>query len=149
MRDFRLFLIALITCGLFLAGCSSTPTYNPTVFDYQIDEERVAQTKVKTVVIPHVNLGGPSRNYLQKEEARIDAMVQSYLKEKGYKVLPQRQFKQHWNTAVRAFGDPVEPTTGRVNMKTFAQIMQSVRDRMAEESKLDAFVFTDLVPIVL
>mgnify|MGYP001048628841 CR=1 FL=1 len=147
MRHLFYSLFALLTCSLLVAGCSSTPTYNPTVFDYQIDQERLAQSRVKTVVIPHVNLGGPSRNYLQKEEARIDGMVATYLKEQGYTVLPQRRFTQHWNNAVRAFGDPVEPTTGRVNMKTFAQIMQSVRDQMAQEGKLDAFVFTDLVEV--
>jgi hypothetical protein len=96
-------------------------------------------------VIPHVNLGTPSRNYLEDQAPRIDAQVTAYLKEHGYTVLPQREFTQHWNTAARAFGDPLDPTTGRVNMKTFAQIMQSVRDRFAETSDLDAFVFTDLV----
>ena len=81
------------------------------------------------------------------EEARIDGYVRSYLKENGYKVMPQREFKQHWNNGVRAFGDPVDPTTGKVNMKTFSQIMVSVRDRMSEETALDAFVFTDLVEL--
>jgi hypothetical protein len=98
------------------------------------------------VVIPHVNLGTPSRIYLDKEAPRIDGYVSVFLKENGYKVLPQREFKQHWNTAVRAFGDPVDPTTGKTNMKTFSQIMQSVRDQM-KDSGLDAFVFTDLIEL--
>ena len=132
---------------VLLAACSGAPTYNPTVFPYEIEEERLAGTKVKTVVIPHVNLGSPSRSYLEKEAPRIDGYVSVYLKENGYKVLPQRLFKQHYNNAVRAFGNPVDPTTGKVNMKTFSQIMQSVRDRMREETDLDAFIFTDLVEL--
>ena len=134
------------TAGLVLA-CSSTPTYNPTTFEYKLNEERMADSTVKTVIIPHVNIGGPSRSYLTKEAPRIDAMVATYLKENGYKVLPQRSFQQHWNTAVRAYGNPVDPTTGRANMKTYSQIMVSVRDRLREESDLDAFVFTDLVEL--
>lgn len=146
MRVFqiRLLFIALAT---MLAACSTTPSYNPTTFPFEMNEEKMAATTVKTVIIPHVNLGTPSRSYLEKEAPRIDGLVTSYLKENGYNVLPQREFKQHWNTAVRAFGDPVDPTTGKVNMKTFAQIMQSVRDQLQESSDLDAFVFTDLVEL--
>ena len=136
-------LVALLS----LAACSSGPSYNPTVFPFELDEERIAQDSIKRVVIPHVNLGVPSRNYLQREEPRIDGYVSTYLKDNGYKVIPQRIFKQHWNNAVLAFGDPVDPTTGKVNMKAFSQIMVSVRDRMVEENQLDAFVFTDLVEL--
>lgn len=147
MRHFRSLLGAAVVCvaALGLHACSSTPTYNPTVVQWEMDEERLAQTKIRTVIIPHVNLGPPSRNYLEREAPRIDGMVSSYLKEHGYEVLPQREFTRHWNTAVRAFGDPVDPTTGRVNMRTFVQIMQNVRDQLRETTNVDAFVFTDLV----
>ena len=128
-----------------LAGCSSTPTYNPPTFPYQLDQAKRDAHPIKTVVIAHINLGNQSRNYLEKEAPRIDAQVASYLKENGFKVLPQRDFEQHWNVAVRAFGNPVDPTSGKMNRKTFALIMQQVRDEMAGASKLDAFIFTDLV----
>ena len=137
--------LPIIALALCLAACSGAPTYNPTTFPYQIEQEKVDAASIKTVVIPHVNLGGVSRNYLEKEAPRIDAKVAAYLKENGYKVLPQRTFTQHWNTAVRAYGNPIDPTSGKVNRKTFSQIMFSVRDAMAQDSKLDAFVFTDLV----
>jgi len=149
MRQFtKLSRLATFTVlSLLLFACSGTPTYNPTTFPFEIDREKLTARKVDTVVIAHVNLGGFSRNYLEKEAPRIDGYVSTYLKENGFKVLPQREFTQHWNTAVRAFGDPVDPTTGKVNMKTFAQIMQSVRDQMAKTSDLDAFIFTDLVEL--
>lgn len=140
--------LALITiAALLMTACASGPTYNPTVFPFEMQEQRIADNPIKTVVIPHINLGTPSRNYLQREEPRIDGYVSTYLKNNGYKVLPQREFKQHWNNAVLAYGDPIDPTTGKVNMKTFSQIMVSVRDRMTEETDLDAFVFTDLVEL--
>ena len=140
-------LAAFATVSALLVACAGTPTYNPTTFPFEINEEILAANPVKTVVITHVNLGGVSRNYLEKEAPRIDADVTAYLRENGFKVLSQREFKQHWNTAVRAFGDPVDPTSGKVNMKTFAQIMQSVRDQMVKSSDLDAFIFTDLVEL--
>jgi hypothetical protein len=137
-------LLALLT---LLVGCSSTPTYNPTTFPFTIDQARLDAHPVKTVVIAHVNLGMQSRNYLDKEAPRIDSRVASYLKENGFKVLPQRDFEQHWNAAVRAYGNPVDPTSGKLNRKTFALIMTRVRDEMAKSTKLDAFIFTDLVEL--
>jgi hypothetical protein len=136
-----------LSLALLVAGCASTGGYNPTTFPYEIEEEKLAEKPLRTVVIPHVNLGTPSRNYLQKEAPRIDAFVSSYLKANGYKVIDQREFKQLWNTGTRAYGDPIDPTTGRANMKTFAQIMESVRDEMVKKHNLDGFVFTDLVEL--
>ena len=136
-----------MSLALLVAGCASTGGYNPTTFPYEIEEEKLAEKPLRTVVIPHVNLGTPSRNYLQKEAPRIDAFVGSYLKANGYKVIDQREFKQLWNTGTRAYGDPIDPTTGRANMKTFAQIMESVRDEMVKKHNLDGFVFTDLVEL--
>jgi len=130
-----------------LGACSGTATYNPTTFTYQIDQARLEAHPIKTVVIAHVNLGTQSRNYLEKEAPRIDAKVASYLKDNGFKVLSQRDFEQHWNAAVRAYGNPVDPTSGKLNRKTFAQIMHQVRDEMTRTGKLDAFIFTDLVEL--
>lgn len=132
-------------CVAVLSACSGTATYNPTVFPASIDQPRLDANPMKTVVIAHVDLGSQSRNYLEKEAPRIDAKVSEYLQENGFKVLPQRDFEQHWNTAVRAFGNPVDPTSGKINSKTFAQIMHQVRDELVASSKVDGFIFTDLV----
>jgi hypothetical protein len=43
------------------------------------------------------------------------------------------------------FGNPVDPTTGRVNSRTFSRIVQTVRDQIMESSNIDALVFTDLL----
>jgi hypothetical protein len=149
MRQFNILrrLAVFAALSVALLACSSTPTYNPTTYPFEIDKERLAADKISTVVIAHVNLGGVSRKYLEKEAPRIDAGVRSYLKENGFKVLPQRDFQQHWNAAVRAYGNPVDPSSGKTNMKAFVQIMQSVRDQMAKTTDLDAFIFTDLVEL--
>lgn len=143
----KLTLISTLASFLLVAACASGPSVNPTVFPFDIATESLAESPVKTVVIAHVNVGPPSRNYLDAPAPRIDAMLTTYLKDNGYTVLPQREFKARWNNAVRAFGDPIDPTTGRVNNKTFTQILASVRDRYAEEGQLDAFLFTDLVEL--
>ncbi len=143
---FRASLLIFAT-GLLVAACAGTPTYNPTTFPFELNEEKFAAADIKTVVIPHVNLGIPSRKYLEDEAPRIDGFVSAYLKENGYKVIKQREFEQLWGAAVRAYGDPVDPTTAKINMKTFAQIMTSIRDDMVEKFDLDAFVFTDLVEL--
>lgn len=128
-----------------VAACSSAPTYNPTVFQYEMDEARLSSLDIKRVVIAHVNIGNPSRNYLQTHEARVDKMVADYLKENGFEVLPTRIFEQEWKTALQVYGDVYDPTTGEVNRKTFALALIDVRDRLRERESLDAFVFTDLL----
>lgn len=139
------YIVALGFIAVLVTACATGGGYNPTTFQPEIESDRLAREPVRTVVIPHVNLGTPSRNYLEEVAPRIDARLTAYLKDNGFEVLPQREFRKHWSTAVRAYGDPVDPTTARVNMKTFAQIMQSVRDEFAREGELDAFLFTDLV----
>ncbi len=143
LRNLRQLISALLAMGL--VACSSGPSYNPTTFVAQYDKGTVASAKIKNVIITHVNISGPSRSYLERHEARIDARLAQRLKESGYKVLPQRLFTQEWNTAIRAFGDPFDPTTGRVNMKTFVLIMNSIKDQLIAKSNVDAFIFTDLI----
>ncbi|EED34298.1 hypothetical protein NOR51B_235 [Luminiphilus syltensis NOR5-1B] len=134
--------------GLVLTGCSSgisTGGYNPTTVPADFNAELTAASEINTVVVASVNLGPPSRSYLDKQAPRIDRQVTEYLKDNGYQVLPQREFSQRWNNLILVYGDPVDPTTGRVNMKTFIQIMQGVRDQMKEQTSVDAFVFTDII----
>ena len=115
------------------------------VFPYEIDDELVASSDIKSVVIAHINLGTPSRRYLREMEPVIDKAVADYLKENGYRVLPQRRFQQQWKRAVRVYGDPVDPTTGKINSKTFTLAMVSVRDELRKSGDIDAVIFTDIV----
>ena len=137
----------LITALLIFSGCASGPRYNPTTFNAEYDSVQLNPTTTKTIVLAHINISGPSRSYLEKHEERIDALLSQRLKQAGYKVLPQRHFVREWNTAVRAYGDPFDPTTGRVNMKTFVQIMNTVKDQLVATSQVDAIVFTDLIEL--
>ena len=137
--------ILLTAALLVIAACSSSPTYNPTVFDYEIDRGSLTQQPIKSVVITHINLGGPSRRYLQEHEARIDKMVTDYLEDNGFRIIPSRAFEQKWRTATRIYGDVFDPTTGSMNQKAFIQSMVAVRDELRQNERPDAIVFTDLL----
>jgi len=139
----RTLFISLLACGI--AACATTPTPNATAFPYEIDREALEKAEIKSVVIASINLGGPSRRYLQEKEPNIDAAVKEYLEENSIKVVSQRRFDQQWKVAVRAYGDPVDPTSGRVNRKTFALCIISVRDALIKSGDIDGFVFTDIV----
>ncbi len=138
--------LILATCAVFfLTSCATDGGYNPTTPDNVLKEEVLASTNMRNIVIAHVNLGSPSRNYVSKAEPMIDGRVAAYLKSNGYNILPQREFSQRWENAKRIYGDPIDPTTGRVNTKTFIQLIATVRDEMKERTNVDAFVFTDLI----
>ena len=141
--------ITLIASLMLIAsGCGTTGTssgYNATTNPNQLNEAIVAEKPMKNVVIAHVNIGAPSRNYIKRSEAMVDGRIAEYLQDNGYNILPQREFSQRWNNATLIYGDPVDPTTGRINTKTFIRITQSIRDDMREKTDVDGFIFTDLI----
>ena len=136
-----LVLPALVACGSATVGGG----YNPTTPTNVFEERLFDQLDSNVVVIASVNLGGPSRNYLKKRESFVDARVQEYLEDAGYEVRAQREFSQRWNNAVLIYGDPIDPTTGRVNQKSFIQIVQAVRDQLRDQTDIGSIVFTDII----
>ena len=111
--------VTLLAALLAMAsGCGTTGTgsgYNPTTNPNQFNEAVVAEKPIKNVVIAHVNIGSPSRNYIKRSESMVDGQIAEYLRDNGYNILPQREFSQRWNNATLIYGDPVDPTTGRLN----------------------------------
>ncbi len=143
----RLWIASVMVAGLM--GCSGSPTvgggYNATTPSNVFEQALFDQLDSKVVVIANVNLGAPSRNYLKKREAFVDTRVQEYLEDAGYEVRPQREFAQRWNNAILIYGDPIDPTTGRVNQKSFIQIVQAVRDQLREQTDIGSIIFTDII----
>lgn len=130
---------------VLLSACAATPSYNATVYPFEIDRELLSSTEIERVVIATVNLGGPSRSYLEGVAENVDQAVSEYLEDHSYEVVSQRRFQQEWNKAVRIYGNPLDPTTGRVNQKTFTLVLVSIRDALLENDEVDAIVFTDLI----
>ena len=141
--------LALLGIGMLLQACGASPTvgggYNPTTPSNVFEQPLFEQSNQQVLVIANVNLGGPSRNYLEKREGFVDQLLQDYLEGKGYTIRPQREFAQRWSNAILIYGDPVDPTTGRVNQKSFIQIVQAVRDQLREQTDIDGIIFTDLI----
>ena len=135
------FLLATV----FTLGCSTTSEYNPTTNANQLNQAALDKGPLKTVVITSVNIGTPSRNYIEKSEPMVDGRVAAYLRSNGYEILPQREFSQRWENAKLIYGDPIDPTTGRLNTKSFIQIIQYIRDDMREKTDVQGFLFTDLM----
>ena len=136
-----LVLMELVACGSATVGGGYNPTTPTNVFEQRL----VDQLDSNVVVIASVNLGGPSRNYLKKRESLVDGRVKEYLEDAGYEVRPRREFSQRWNNAVLIYGDPIDPTTGRVNQKSFIQIVQAVRDQLGDQTDIGSIVFTDII----
>jgi len=130
----HLIVAALVLAGLVACGSATVGGgYNPTTPNNVFEQRLFDQVNSNVVVIASVNLGGPSRNYLKKRESFVDARVKEYLEDAGYDVRAQREFSQRWSNAVLIYGDPIDPTTGRVNQKSFIQIVQAVRDQLRDK----------------
>ena len=148
INPIKTFHLVVIWSLALLTACASSvggSGYNPTTVAGSINQELFDAANVKRVVIANVNLGSPSRRYLQKQEAHVDELLAEDLRRAGYEIVPSREFSQRWTNAVSVYGDPVDPTTGRVNARTFTRIVQTVRDQLVEKGGIDAFLFTDLL----
>ena len=137
--------VGVVLTAVFSLGCSTTSEYNPTTNANQLNQAALDKGPLKTVVITSVNIGTPSRNYIEKSEPMVDGRVAAYLRSNGYELLPQREFSQRWENAKLIYGDPIDPTTGRLNTKSFIQIIQYIRDDMREKTDVQGFLFTDLM----
>lgn len=137
-------LIPLIA-ALLLTACSSQSVENHTAYPFQINDELMAQLTGKNLIIATINLGIPSRNYLQSSERRIDKKIGVYLEEHGYNIVPSKIFKLAWHSAERTYGQSYDPSTGKRNQKAFTQALVTTTKQLLENHEIDGIVFTDLL----
>ena len=137
-------IILLISLAL-IASCSSTGSYNPTVFEYSFDQEKVAGKTPKKVVLATVSLGSPAPSYLSKQDRKIRAMVKNHLQSNGYTLLPNYHFENAWKQANRTFGDIHDPTTGEIDINAWRGAMATMGKAIREQTDADLIVFSDLM----
>ena len=119
-------LIARAIVVWIFAQCALAAS-DTTVYPYEIDESIVAAKDYKTFIIASHNLGKPARQYLSDYEQRIDEYVIKYLNKKGYKVLDDRIYSQALSVSEAEFGDPFDPSSGKIDMKKKQQVLADVR----------------------
>jgi len=138
--------LLLILTALCLVACGSTPSGDGggTAYQATYDARLADKAQFGRLVIAPVNFGKPSRNYLAEHEARIDRMVAERLAAAGYEVLPSELFEQAWKEGVRNWGEPYNPTTGKLNETVFQYVLGETVKALAAEGRVQAIVFTNL-----
>lgn len=139
MRIILLFILTLI-----IAACSSSTGYNPTVFDYHYDQQRIAAQPIKKVILAPISMGVPVPSYLQKRERKVKRMVKSYLENHGYQVLPNYHFENAWKQTIRSYGNVYDPSTGKIDIKTWQRAMSATGKILRQKTDADAVIFADL-----
>jgi hypothetical protein len=145
-RSLSLLLLALLTaCGGGGGGnVSGGNEAVATVYKAELDPRLQDKAQFGRLVIATVNLGKPSRGYIVPHEAAIDQKVAARLREAGYEVLPNEVFASGWREGVRAWGEPYNPTTGKLNQNAFFAVLQVAMKYVAENSNAQAVVFTNV-----
>lgn len=146
LRQTRLSL-PLLMATLLLCACTNSPSDNvaATAFPYTIASAEVGADQYPRVLIAPVNFGKPSRKYLRPYESRIDEFVRDYLKEANFQLVSSAVFEDEWKAGVRRFGDPYNPTTGKINQNSFAKTLHYVFENLRARGNVDAVIFTDLI----
>lgn len=119
--------------------------YNPTVIKYHIDETAVRGKGFTQVMIAPINIGKPSRKFLEKGEKRVDRYIEDYLKAHGYEVVSNRPFDSRWQQAQRKYGQVYDPSTGKFSRYHQSALAETLTQVFADQPNLDAVIFTDLV----
>lgn len=142
----RIILIAVssLIVSFLISGCGSTASYNPTVFPYEIDKEKINARGIKKVIVAPTALSIPAPSHLKTGDRKTKALVREYLESKGYEVLPSYQFENAWKQASRTYGDVYDPSTGKVNSKSWRAAMYTVGEKLRAETDADAIVFADV-----
>lgn len=142
----RIILIAIssLLVSLLISSCSNTAGYNPSVFPYQINEEKINARGIKKVIVAPTALTIPAPSHLATGDRKAKAMVREYLQSKGYEVLPSYQFENAWKQASRTYGDAYDPSTGKLNQKSWRAAMFTVGEKLRAETDADAIVFADV-----
>ena len=130
-----------------LASCNVVRDVNPTVFDYSINTEELAANPPKKLILATASLGAPTRVHLAKGEHRVKAMVADYLRDAGFTLLPDYHFENAWKQALRNFGEYYDPTTGRVDIETWKQVMVATGEYLRTNTDADAIVFADVIEL--
>jgi hypothetical protein len=125
-------------------SCSTSTTYNPSVYEYNYDTELIAKKAIKKVILAPVNLGAPPPSHLRKGERKVRAMVKNYLISNGYEVLPDYQFVNAWKQASRTYGNVYDPTTGKIDINAWRGAMVTTGKILREQTDADAVIFADL-----
>jgi hypothetical protein len=127
-----------------LFACSTT-SYNDTVFPYEINPELESGNAIKTVLIAPVNLGKPSRKFLQEHQGLIDSQVAKHLRKHGLKIKSSREFEQRWREAIRKYGNVYDPTSNKINEQAAQLSHAYVLNDLKQSSDIDVVIYTDLI----
>jgi hypothetical protein len=136
-------LIIAVSTSL-ISSCSSTSSYNPTVFEYNYAADKVAAKPIKKVILAPVSLGAPPPSHLLKKQPRVRAMVRDYLISNGYEILPNYHFENAWQQASRTYGNVYDPTSGKINVNAWRGAMITTGQILREQTEADAIIFADL-----
>lgn len=138
-------IILLVLC-LLTISCASAPSGdNPTSYDYFIDEAVINKKPIKKVILAPQQLGAPVLSHLRVGEKRVKAEVARYLKSNGFELMPDYHFKNAWNQAKRTYGDPYDPSTGRIDQETWRRVMITTGKTLRDQTDVDAIVFADVI----
>jgi hypothetical protein len=114
------------------------------VFDYQYEDQLVNETPIKKIVLATESLGAPPPSYLRTAQRHTRHMAKEYLEDHGYVVLPSYHFDNAWKQALRSYGNPYDPTTGKIDSNAWRAAMITTATSVRDNTDADAIVFVDV-----
>ena len=127
-----------------LIACSSMQT-NPTVYPYKIDTAWFEQHPPKRVVVAPFSLTSDARSWIQEGQQKARLTAIAYLKKHGYTVVSDNTLRTSWTNAIRLYGNPWDPITGKANMATLAKTVSHSLADAQQANPVDLVVIVDVI----
>jgi hypothetical protein len=140
--------LAVVLISLILGACAGSGggsgSGGGTAHQATLDPALLDKATFGRLVMAPINFGKPSRAYIAEHKPRIDALVEQRLRKAGYQILPSQLFEDAWREGVRKWGEPYNPTTGRLNDTVFQYVLSETVQLLEANSQVQAVVFTNL-----
>lgn len=129
---------------IILASCTSLQT-NPTVYPYEMNSAWFNQQQPKRVVVAPFSLTSDTRSWLQEGQVKARARTIAYLEKHGYSIVSDNSLRTAWTNAIRLYGNPWDPVTGKANLETLSKTVQYSIRNAHQQVAFDLVVIVDVI----
>ena len=130
--------------GIILTACTSLQS-NPTVYPYEMDKPWFETHSSKRVIVAPFSLSFDSRSWLQEGQTLVRSATIEYLKDHGYTIVSDNALRTAWSNAIRIYGNPWDPLTGKPNLDTLGKAVSASIASAQQQTPADIVIIVDVV----
>ena len=131
-------LAAALATTLIVAGCATTPPYNP----FKIAQEEF-YGKIKTIALAPVGVPTDLEDP-DPVKAKFEPLIEAKLREAGFSVVPSRESAGIFESMNKQLGGIFDPVTGKRDDTKFKTVREHALRELSTKFKADAVLYPNI-----